>query len=133
MKNLNLALLTAAAIGLAYTSNAQYRPTGDDGITASPRVRQMLNERAASARLAPQATVAKTELQKSAPTRSIAASPKLQQMLAESRPAVHTTPSNSEFVTSGYQPTGKDGITASPRTRQQLNERNQTIMVAPVK
>lgn len=133
MKQLNLALLTAAVIGLTYNSNAQYRPTGDDGITASPRVRQMLNERAVSARVASQVTVARTEVENNAPVRSIAASPKLQQMLAESRPAVHTTASNGEVVTVGYQATGTDGVTASPRVRQQLNERSQPIMVAPVK
>jgi hypothetical protein len=43
-------MVAAAIAAFAFTSsaNAQYKPTGDDGITASPKVRQVLNERKAS-------------------------------------------------------------------------------------
>ena len=47
MKNLNKVLLAAAVaatVGLATNASAQYKPVGDDGIAASPKVRQMLNE-----------------------------------------------------------------------------------------
>ena len=44
-----LALATIAVLVLASAANAQYKPVGDDGIAASPKVRQMLNERKASA------------------------------------------------------------------------------------
>ena len=52
MKNTNhLVILTAVALLLASAapSKAQYRPVGDDGIAASPKVRQMLYERKAAA------------------------------------------------------------------------------------
>ena len=35
------------SMGTVATAHAQYRPTGDDGIAASPRVRQQLDERRA--------------------------------------------------------------------------------------
>jgi hypothetical protein len=42
-------LLTAfAALTLVSSANGQYKPVGDDGIAASPKLRQMLNERKAS-------------------------------------------------------------------------------------
>jgi len=46
-----LALATAvlAALALAGAANAQYKAVGDDGIAASPKVRQALNEKRASA------------------------------------------------------------------------------------
>jgi hypothetical protein len=49
-----LALATAilAALALAVAANAQYKAVGDDGIAASPKVRQALNEKQASANIA---------------------------------------------------------------------------------
>ncbi len=49
-----LALATAAlaAFALADAANAQYKAVGDDGIAASPKVRQALNAQKASATLA---------------------------------------------------------------------------------
>jgi hypothetical protein len=52
MKTNRMALMVAtafAAFTLAGAATAQYRPAGDDGIAASPKVRQALNERKASA------------------------------------------------------------------------------------
>lgn len=43
-----LAAVALAALAFASTASAQYKPVGDDGIAASPKVRQMLNERKAS-------------------------------------------------------------------------------------
>ena len=48
MRKSSRAIGSVAAIALllfAATAMGQYKPTGDDGITASPKVRQMLNER----------------------------------------------------------------------------------------
>jgi hypothetical protein len=39
-----LAACVIAVLALASHANAQYKPTGDDGITASPKLRQFLNE-----------------------------------------------------------------------------------------
>ncbi len=44
-----LAAVALVALAFAGTASAQYKPVGDDGIAASPKVRQMLNERKASA------------------------------------------------------------------------------------
>lgn len=49
-----LAVAGGAIVALAFVSaaNAQFKPASDDGITASPKVRQALTERKASADLA---------------------------------------------------------------------------------
>jgi hypothetical protein len=46
------ATATILAFAFAGTANAQYKAVGDDGIAASPKVRQALNEKAASATVA---------------------------------------------------------------------------------
>lgn len=46
---LGLAAILIATFIAVVPANAQYRPTGDDGITASPKVRAQLNERRATA------------------------------------------------------------------------------------
>ena len=134
MKTLNKILFAAAfatAFSLANQASAQYKPTGDDGVTASPRVRQMLNERAAAARVAP--SIPGGTITYQAPRQEgVAASPKVHQLLAAQKVIVSATPS-SEVASAGYRATGSDGIAASPRVRQLLNERNTTFMIAPVK
>ena len=42
-----LAAILIATVTAAASATAQYKPTGDDGITASPKLRQQLNERRA--------------------------------------------------------------------------------------
>src|SRR5579863_6448675 len=81
----NLAILTVTAVISLFVSqaNAQYRPVGDDGVTASPKVRAMLHERA---RLTTSAPVIETTA--SYPARvnvDVAASPKVRQMLSEAK------------------------------------------------
>jgi hypothetical protein len=51
MKTIRIPLMVATLAALAFTTaaNAQYQAVGDDGIAASPKVRQMLNERNAVA------------------------------------------------------------------------------------
>lgn len=46
---LALAAILIATVISVVPANAQYNPTGDDGITASPKVRAQLNERKAKA------------------------------------------------------------------------------------
>jgi hypothetical protein len=137
MKHLNKTLVIAALVavfGLANSASAQnsagYRPTGDDGITASPKLRQFLNEhRTVSS--TPSTTVASVGYRATGDD-GITASPKLRQQLAERR-TVASTPSTAVAAV-GYRPTGDDGITASPKLRQQLNERGgNQFMIAPVK
>lgn len=121
-------LIAAAAITLFASAGqiqAQYQAVGDDGIAASPKVRQMLNERKARA-TAPQ----EVTINRIVPQTTVAASPKVQQMLKERAPA--TVPEVGP-ETAGYRPTGSDGITASPKLRAMLDEREQTVQIAPLK
>ncbi len=54
-----LALALLGGVLIVSPAYAQYKPTGDDGITASPRLRQQLNERKAPAiKIAATATMA---------------------------------------------------------------------------
>ncbi len=133
MKNLNNVLFAAAiaaTVSLANTASAQFKPTGDDGITASPKVRQMFNERAAATRVAP-STPSVTVTYRN-PADGVTASPKVRQMLAERKIVVSGAPS-TEVAAAVYRPTAADGVTASPKLRQQLDERNTQIMIAPLK
>jgi hypothetical protein len=126
--------VTAVAALFITQARAQYRAVGDDGIAASPKLRQQLNERARST-TNPQAapTVASAGYQAVA-NNGIAASPKLREMLNEQeRNAVVTAPSTA-VASAGFRATGVDGITASPKLRAQLNERgSQPFQIAPVK
>ena len=60
IRSSGLALATVLIAGLTSvsTANAQYKPTGEDGITASPKLRQQLDER--RARSAPDVAPAPT-------------------------------------------------------------------------
>jgi hypothetical protein len=58
--NLALAATAIAVLAVASSANAQFKPVGDDGIAASPKVRQMLNERRASTAIATAAVPAMT-------------------------------------------------------------------------
>jgi hypothetical protein len=127
MKNLNSILFAAAVSAtLSLASNA----AAGDGIAASPKVRQMLNEGAARARVAP--VVPSVTVTYSNPGHGVTASPRVRQMLNEQSVVNSQTPS-TEVAAVGYQPRGADGIAASPRLRQQLNERSSTIIIAPLK
>src|SRR5947209_6634946 len=127
------ALLFASASG----SYAQSQLTGDNGTAASPKVRQMLEERKAtrSAALNPMSASEVTSSTEPCCTtsdgRQIAASPKVQQMLAEHRVVKSATTGSSSEV-AGYKATAEDGITASPKLRQMLNERQPAVQVAPL-
>ncbi len=133
MKNLNKVLFAAAiaaTMSLANNASAQYKPTGDDGITASPKVRQMLNEREAATFVA--STTPSVTITYHNPADGVTASPKVLQMLAERKVVVSGAPP-TELAVAGYQPTGADGITASPKLREQLDEHSAPIIIAPLK
>jgi hypothetical protein len=142
MKKMNqilFAAVIAATIGLSTQASAQYNANETDGIAASPRVRQMLNERKSS--IITSMTVSKNHgATRLAPTGTqtvlndgISAAPRTRQLLSEQSRRPAAIPSSTAVASSGYQATGVDGITASPKLRQQLNDRTETVMVAPVK
>ena len=126
-----LAVLTMTAITTMFISQAraQYRPVGDDGITASPKVRTMLNERARSASASVDANIGS---HLTAVGTDIAASPKVRQMLSEQRARIGTA--TVVVAAASQPPVPGDGIAASPKVRAQLNERsNRELQIAPLK
>jgi hypothetical protein len=52
-----MTIALALFAGLAGEAKAQYKPTGDDGVSASPRLRQQLDERKARLNTAPATVV----------------------------------------------------------------------------
>jgi len=131
MTKLNQILLTVAVAGtftLASSASAQYRTVSDDGIAASPKVRQMLDERQRSKNVALAFHPAHYP---AAVGDGIAASPKVRMVLNEQKRNTAVIPPSTAVA--GYRAVGADGIAASPKLRQQLDERNVPITVAPVK
>jgi len=142
MKNLNqilFAAFIATTLSLASQANAQYKINEDDGIAASPRLRQQLNERKASATAAAMTsknhatTTVASAGYRVTENDGIAASPKTRQLLDDQARRATAVQSSTAVASAGFKATGADGITASPRLRQQLSERPATIMIAPVK
>jgi hypothetical protein len=134
MKTTNLILFTAALAATLTAVNvpAQYQPTGADGITASPKLRQMLNERQAASRPSVLVPTVITVTSVNPGSKSITASPKVRQMLAGQKVIVSGAP-YAEVATAGYEPNSPDGIAASPKVRQRLSERTTEFMIAPLK
>ncbi len=120
-----------ASLSLAGTAQAQFKVNEEDGIAASPRMRQALNEHKASAKVTAVSPAKHTCCTIASAGDRIAASPRLRQQLDDAKKT--SVAASSTMTTVGYQATGKDGITASPRLRQQLEETPTTILVAPVK
>jgi hypothetical protein len=135
MKNLNKIVIIAAlaaSFGLANRASAQYQVVGDDSIAASPKVRQMLDQRSeASCCTASTLVASGASVGYQAGTGGIAASPKVRLALT-SKQSIGSAPSTA-FASPGYQATSADGITASPKVRQQLDEQHVQFMVAPLK
>lgn len=131
MKKMNkillVATLVAATFGLIGRADAQYRAVGDDGIAASPKLRQYFDEKNKS--LVPSSTVPSLGYQVTGPD-GITASPRLREQL-DARKQVSGTP--SAVASAGYKATGSDGIAASPKLREQLDSQRQSFMVAPLK
>lgn len=128
--------IIAAVAGLLVISATPARAGGDSsccsasccsaGITASPKVRAMLDERCKSQCVSPAHLTVSTITQQAV----VAGTPKVQQMRAERVP---TTVIQAAPETAGYRPTGPDGITASPKVRAMLDERAQSVELAPLK
>src|SRR6266404_5507850 len=125
MKKTSYPLIVAVAgflIAFAGQSQAESQLTTDDGIAASPKVRQMLQER--KARTSAPVVSSQVTTHQDASSANVAASPKVQQMRHEM--VIATTP-RSTVNFAGYRATGDDGITASPKVRAMLNERRQSV------
>jgi len=133
MKNtMNLMALAGVALLAAPLGLANAQTVGDDGVAASPRMRQILNERAAVANPAP----ARDAGYKAIGDDGIAASPKMRAMLNERPVAVGGVGNATQVVSgrdAGYKPVGDDGIAASPKMRQILNEQRRSFEIAPLK
>jgi hypothetical protein len=130
-------LLAGLVAGLfTFTASAQYRPTGD-GISASPRLREQMNERKKVAKKVastPSTAVASVGYPHTVDD-GISASPRLREQMNERKKVaqkVASTPSTA-VASVGYPHTRADRITASPRLREQLNEHRTQFMVAPLK
>jgi len=122
-----LAAVATAAFTLKTPARAQFKPETNDGIAASPKVRQNLDERNAHQTAASHLVVA---TRPAGAESAVAASPKVAQMLAE-----HKVVPGSTTIEDSVSMTARsgDGITASPKVRQQLDERGAQIQIAPVK
>ena len=127
----NLIILAAVTITASFLTQAQaqYRVNEPDGIAASPKVRQMMNERKAPVIIV--APVSPTVVVQTSPEPGIAASPKVSQFLAEQRA---NRESMNVVVPSVEPQPAQTGIAASPRVQKEMNERTPpVIQVAPLK
>jgi hypothetical protein len=123
MKNMNrIFLLAATSIGLTLTFPAL---AGGQQIAASPKLRQMLDERAA---VVSNTTAPTVSVKDCCADQNLAASPKVQQIVS-SRPKCCAA-SGVEISTVSRP---EDGIAASPKVRTQLNERSTQFQIAPLK
>jgi hypothetical protein len=123
-----LILMTVVAFTPAIQTMAQYRPTGTDGITASPKLRQQLDARAAENR---PVTAAPAVAAKPAAAESrIAASPKAMQALTAHKTASSAVTSTAVASTTAAP---SDGIAASPKLRDQMSAHGPAVQIAPIK
>ena len=114
MQTLGIAVMTVALIAPAIAANAQSLATSDDGISASPKVRQRLEERRATFNVAPSTT---TQASTTQPTGDgIAASPKIRAQLEERYAATRAVFNPTAFASSTTR-SPNDGIAASPKLR----------------
>jgi hypothetical protein len=129
MKNRSRYFIASSVIALTTVSAAWAGTTPSDNITASPKVRAMLEENNAKYRAAQQTQ--QGSAQSTITSQAVlAGSPKAQQMRSE-KAQVNTVKDSTEVA--GYKPTGSDGITASPKVRTMLDEQRQTVEIAPLK
>jgi hypothetical protein len=119
MKTMNRMLFVAAtAVTFTFTNTSL---AGD--LAASPRVQQMLADRAKPLMGTPVVSLASKEA--CCESLTLAASPKVQKALAE-RP-------QCSAVNSPTMARVDDGIAASPKLREQLNDRPVEFRIAPLK
>jgi hypothetical protein len=130
----NKLLMTGVVISTlmpALQAHAQYRPTGEDGITASPRLRQMLSERPAFSR---SGSASSDPVLVSGSTRDgIVASSRISPQLTQRKGNITLPPSTASTVASTTK-APNDGIAASPKLRQQMREQpmRSEVEIAPI-
>jgi len=125
--------LTVAVLIPAFLANAQYKPTGEDGITASPKTRLLLNELARSKHLSGLAYVSLDSRRSSGD--GIAASPKVRARLEETRRNIEfATTFSSEGTVASTTKAPNDGIAASPKVRDLMRDHMAPtqVEIAPI-
>jgi len=123
MKNLNRILftvVTTASLGLIPSALA------NDGVVASPKLRQSLNDQ--SLRAVP--AHASTAVAGACCENKIVASPKVVQTQPAEQKCCASSPKD---ILASTTTKPNDGIFASPQVRAQLNERPQQFQIAPIK
>jgi hypothetical protein len=93
-----------------------YRTTGDDGIAASPRLRQQMDDRRVM-----QTAMGGSEIAVSTGTSGKVSSTQGTYVVQNEQRAATPTYQSQSIGT--YKTTGDDGIAASPRLRQMMNDR----------
>ncbi|HLH52168.1 MAG TPA: hypothetical protein VKY92_00930 [Verrucomicrobiae bacterium] len=123
-------LLAGTACLVSLGASAQYRPSGDDGITASPKVRQRLSERP----VVYQTASHDPQLTTSFASDGIATSPKGRAKIEE-RKAMLAVMNSTATTTASTTRASDDGIAASPKLREQMRDHaiQRQIEIAPVK
>jgi len=140
----------AASVGLADHAVAQYRADSCDGIAASPKVRQMMEDKRTPAVPNEDVVVQNgSDVYVPAPTGRIEPAPQ-----SPPPPPPETVPppppgappvvetygtyqptygyvDAEACAPVGYQATGPDGIAASPKVRKQIDEQHPALVVLP--
>ncbi|HXP58842.1 MAG TPA: hypothetical protein VN829_00045, partial [Dongiaceae bacterium] len=121
-----------AALVPAFQASAQYKPTGDDGITASPRVRKALSERPMGC--ASGFASADRKNSKVAAGDGLAASPKVRARLEELKRSTLAAASPAAVLESSTTRAPNDRIAASPKVRERMREwpAQPQVEIAPI-
>jgi hypothetical protein len=133
MNSLTKFFITSVAMSAllsAFQACAQYRPTGEDGITASPRLRQMLNERPALSR---SGSASSDPVLVSGSTRDgIVASSRVNPQITQRKSI--TLPPSTDSALASTTKAPNDGIAASPKLRQQMRDHSAPpqVEIAPI-
>jgi len=136
MKTANRLFITSLAVAAlipAVQANAQYKAAGDDGISASPRVRKTLNE-APKVRPSGRASSDGARLNNTG-SGGIIASPRVRAQLEElKRTALAATAFPSAGIAASTTRAPNDGIAASPKLRELMREwpAQPRIEIAPI-
>ena len=135
MKTANKLCLTGvmvAALVPAFQASAQYKPAGDEGITASPRVRKALSERPMVC--ASGVASADRKNSKVAAGEGIAASPKVRARLEELKRSALAAASPAAGLAASTTRAPNDGIVASPKLREWMREwqAQSQVEIAPI-
>ena len=132
MKNLKHLLFTAAVLAtlsLAYSAGAQGKASFGDRLVASPKAREMINERVAGKR-ANAALPFAVVTYRTAALEGIAASPRVRQILAEKKVVLSVAP-YTEVASGTPRWSGADDKTASPNWPAQPDQSSAPVILAP--